>query len=141
MVAPRIEGVAGEVEVILVALRREVGRRRGDLHEIRAAPGPAERDGGLVEQEVDVERRVRLPVAALLRLLDEPDDRRVALGERCLVGEVGSGGGGQAEGGQRTRGEGESHAQILSAFGAPCTLAACGAGCRPGCSPSHSRSG
>ncbi len=141
VVAPRVERIAREVEVVFEAVRRQVGRRRCDLHEVPAAPWPTERHSGLVEQDIDVERRVRLPVAALLRLLDEPDDRRVALGERRLVGEVGGGGGGQAEGRHRADGEHKAHAQILSAFGAPCTLAACGAGCRPGCSPSHSRSG
>ena len=51
--------------------------------------GPRRGDRPLVEEDVDVDRLVRLPVAALLLLLDEPHDRRVPLGELALVGEGG----------------------------------------------------
>jgi len=63
------------------------------------------RHGRIVKQKIDVERRVGLPVAALLCLLDEPHHRCVALGERCLVCEVGDGGGGQCQRGYGGRGE------------------------------------
>ena len=95
VVAPRIERVPGEVEVVLPEAV-DVVRRRADPDEVAAVPGPAQGHGRLVEEEVDVERLVRLAVAALLGLLDEPDDRRVLLGERLLVGEVGRRGGQQA---------------------------------------------
>jgi hypothetical protein len=69
----------------------EVLRRRPDLHEVGRVPGAAQCDGRLAEDAVDVHRLVRLPGAALLGLLDEPDDGGVALGERLLVAEVGGG--------------------------------------------------
>ena len=84
VVAPGIERIAGEVEVVLVAGRREIARRRRDLHEV-AAPRSAERDGRLVEERVDVDRDVRLPGTALVGLRNEPHVRCVALRERLLV--------------------------------------------------------
>ncbi len=90
VVATRIERVAGEVEVVLEPVD-EVVRRRRDLHEVGATPGPAERDRLLVEKEIDVGRDVRLAVAALVHLLDDSYDGCVALGERALVPEVGDG--------------------------------------------------
>ena len=68
----------------------EVVRARPDLDEVGDVPGAAQRDGLLAEEEVDVGRDERLAVAADVLLLDEPDDRRVLLGERPLVGEIGA---------------------------------------------------
>ncbi len=89
--AARVERVSGEVEVVLVQAVREVVGRRRDLDEVAAAPGPAQRDRGLVEEEVDVQRLVRLTGPAFLELLDEADHRCVALGEGDFVLEVGCG--------------------------------------------------
>ncbi len=86
VVAARVERVAREVEVVLVE-PVEVGRCRRDLDEIDRIPRAAEGDRPLVEEDVDVDGLVRLPVAALLLLLDESYDRRIALGELALVGE------------------------------------------------------
>ena len=88
VVAARIERVAREVEVVPVEAV-EVGGEGRDLDEVDRVPRASESDRPLVEEDVDVDRLVRLPVAALLLLLDEPHDRRVALGELALVGEVG----------------------------------------------------
>ena len=96
VVAAGIEWVAREVEVVLVAVD-EVVRRGRDLHEVGGVPGATQRDRLLVQQEVDVGRDERLPVTALLRLLDDPHDRRVTLGERALVAEVGVSGRGSHE--------------------------------------------
>jgi hypothetical protein len=90
VVAARVEGVSGEIEVVLVEAAREVVGRRPDLDEVAASPRPAQRDGRLVEEQVDVQRLVRLAGPALLGLLDEADDRRVVLGELDLVLEVGA---------------------------------------------------
>jgi hypothetical protein len=49
----------------------------------------AESNGLLVEEEIDVDRLIRLAVSAVLGLRDEPHNRGVALGERRLVREVG----------------------------------------------------
>src|SRR5262249_61393349 len=51
-------------------------------------PGAARGGRRLAEERVDVDRHVRLPRTALPLVLDEPDDRRVALGERLLAREV-----------------------------------------------------
>ena len=88
VVAAGIERIAREVEVVLEALHQIVRGRR-DLHEVGDVPRAAQRDGLLVEQKVDVGRDERLAVAADVLLLDEPDDRRVPLGERLFVREVG----------------------------------------------------
>ena len=90
--AARVERVSGEVEVVLVEPAGEVLGGRPDLDEVAAAPGPAQRDCRLVEEEIDVQRLVRLSGPAFLELLDEADDRRVALGEGDLVLEVGRSG-------------------------------------------------
>ena len=87
--ATGVEGVTGEVEVVLVESLREVGSGRGDLDEIGATPWPAQRNGRIPEQRVDVHRLVRLPRAALVVLGDEPDHGRVALRERGLIGQAG----------------------------------------------------
>jgi len=57
VVTSGIEGVPGEVEVVLEEPAREVGRGRAHLDQIgRAAPGAAESDRRLVEEDVDVDR-------------------------------------------------------------------------------------
>ena len=84
VVAARVEGVAREVEVVLVP-PDEVLRARTDLDEVRRRPGPAKRNRRLVEEQVDVERDVRLSGAALLGLLHEADDGAVLLGQGHLV--------------------------------------------------------
>ena len=83
--AARGERVPGEVEVVVVEPAGEIAGGRPDLDQIRPVPGATERNGRLAEERVDVERLVGLAGAALLLLLDEPDLRRVALGERLLV--------------------------------------------------------
>ncbi len=85
VVAARVERVAREVEVILVEPGPEVAGARPDLHEVGARPRPAQRDRRLVEEQIDVDRDVRLPGAAALGLIDEPDDGGVARRERRLV--------------------------------------------------------
>jgi hypothetical protein len=87
VVAAGVERVAGEVEVVLVAVD-EVGRGRADLHQVALVPGTAKGDGRLAEQQVDVGRLVRLPGSALLGLVDEPHRGGVLLGQRRLAGEV-----------------------------------------------------
>ena len=84
VVAARAERAAREVEVVLEAVD-QVLRARADLHQVGRVPGPAQRDGRLAEQQVDVERDVRLSGAALHGLLDEAHDRAVLLRERVLV--------------------------------------------------------
>ncbi len=88
VVAAGVERVAGKVEVVLVAAR-EVAPNRGDLHEVGGPPWPAEGHALLAQDGVDVGRLVRLARPALLLLLDEAYDGRVALGQCLLVGEVG----------------------------------------------------
>ena len=88
VITARVERVAGEVQVILVQLR-EIGCSRPDLHEVRGIPWATQCNRSLLEEEVDVERDVRLTRSALLGLLDEPDYRCVPLGELRLVAEVG----------------------------------------------------
>jgi len=70
VVAARVEGVPGEVEVVLVETVGEVLGTRPDLDEVAASPGPAQRDRRLVEEQVDVQRLVRLTGPAFLELLD-----------------------------------------------------------------------
>ena len=78
-----------------------------DLHEIGGAPRAAQGDGRLlVEQQLDVERVVRLARPALLLLLDEPDDRRIAFGKLAFVREVGRSGGRRDEREARRRAAG-----------------------------------
>jgi hypothetical protein len=89
VVAAWIERVAGEVQMVLVETFGEVLRGRRDPDQVRRPPRSAERDRGLGEEHVDVERHVRLAVAARLLLLDEPDDGRIALGERSFLALVG----------------------------------------------------
>jgi hypothetical protein len=79
--------------VVLVETAGEILRGRRDLDEVGRAPGAPEGDRWLVEQRIDVHRLVRLAGPALLLLPDEPDDRRVALGEGPLVGAAGRRGG------------------------------------------------
>ena len=86
--AAGVERVAREVEVVVEAVDEVLGRR-ADLHQVGRVPRAAQRNGRLVEQHVHVGRLPGLARAALLLLLDEPDDRREPLGQRALVGEVG----------------------------------------------------
>ena len=86
--AAGVERVAGEVEVVLVETGQIV-RRRADLDQVECVPRPPQRDRRLVEERVDVDRLVRLARAALLELLDEPDDGCVPLRECDLVVERG----------------------------------------------------
>ncbi len=85
VVAAGVERVPREVEVVSVEAG-DVLCRRGDLDEV-VAPWSAQGDSRLTEEQVDVHRLVRLAAPALLLLLDEPNDRRVALSKRRLVGE------------------------------------------------------
>ena len=76
----------------------EIVVRRPDLHQIAAVPRTAQRDRRLLEEHADVDRLVRLARAAFVRLLDEPRNRRKALGERRLIGQVGRRGRAPAQG-------------------------------------------
>jgi hypothetical protein len=89
--------------VVLEAADEVVGDG-SDLHEVGRAPRPAQRDGVLAEDPVDVGRDERLAMAALLRLLDHADDRREALCESALVRKIGRGRRGEHE--RRERSEG-----------------------------------
>ena len=115
VVAAGVERVAGEVEVVLEAIRTVLGPR-ADRPEVGATPGAAQRNRRLVlEQEVDVERVVRLArSAALLLLFDQPYDRGEPLGQRRLVGEVGARDRGHDERSREQRGE-RNPAQTASA--------------------------
>src|SRR3989304_7823253 len=73
--ASRVERTPGEVEVVLVEAR-EVLRNGGDLDEVDRIPRSPECDRLLTEQPLDVNGLVRLPVAALPCLLDQPYDGR-----------------------------------------------------------------
>ena len=84
VVAAGAQRVARKVEVVLVEALAEVLAGRRDLDEIVALPGPAERDGLLVEERVDVARPEGLARAAFLPLLDEANDGGVPLGEVLL---------------------------------------------------------
>ena len=92
--------------MVVVEPAREIVRGRPDLDQVGPVPRPAECNGRLAEERVDVERLVRLARAALLLLLDEPDLRRVPLGERLLVAHVSSSRGADAQrGGDHQRQE------------------------------------
>src|SRR5215218_4679038 len=138
VVAPWVQGVAGEVEVVLVEAG-DVLRSRGDPHEVGPVPRPAQGNRGLAEEEVDADRPVGLSRAARLGLLDDPHDGRVALGERLLAGVGGARDGdedehGRAECGDCCRPGGRREGGTLTARGsrrrgrvprsAPGTLAA-----------------
>ena len=116
VVAAWIERVAREVEVVPVEAV-EVGGDGRDLDEVDRVPRATEGDRPLVEEDVDVDRLVRLAVAALLLLLHESHDWRVALGELALVGEVGRGARRRDERGRRDEYEeqGSSHASGFDA--------------------------
>ena len=98
--AAGVERVAGEVEVVLVEAGQIV-RRRADLDQVECVPRPPQRDRRLVEERVDVDRLVRLARAALLELLDEPDDGCVPLRECDLVVERGRRGRREGDEGRR----------------------------------------
>ena len=94
---PELVGAAGiqrfarEVEVVVELALPDLLARRADSNEIRRIPGPAEGHLVVAEDELDVDRRVRLALCALLRLLDEPDDRGVRFRQLDL-GRVGGSG-------------------------------------------------
>ena len=111
VVAAGIERVAREVEVVLVAVARDLSPRP-DLDEVGAIPGAAKRDRRLVEQHVDVGRDVRLARAALLRLVDEADDRRVTCREILLRPGKRCAGEGQRAG-EADRSNGRTMAQVI----------------------------
>ncbi len=96
VVATRIERIPGEVEVVLEEVGQVV-RRWADLDEVDRVPRPAQRDRRVSEEQVEVDRPVGLAVAALLLLLDDPDDGGVLRGQVGLVGEVGGGSGADDE--------------------------------------------
>jgi hypothetical protein len=83
VVAPRIERVPREVEVVVVEALREILGGRADLDEV-GAPGPAQRNRWLLEEHVDVDRLIR-PAGRAVRARDEPYDRRIAFGECALL--------------------------------------------------------
>ncbi len=82
--AAGVEGVAGEVEVIVVEPLANLSCGWADRDQIRAVPRTAQRDRVGPEEDIDVDRTVRLAGPALLRLGDEPDDGRVPVGELSL---------------------------------------------------------
>ena len=75
--------------MVLVEVAGNVLRCGRDLDQVSGAPGTTESDGLLAEEQVDVDRLVRLAVPAVLSLRDKPHNRGVALGERGFVREVG----------------------------------------------------
>ena len=116
VVAARAERAARVVEVVLEAVD-QVLRARADLHQVGRVPGPAQRHGRLAEQQVDVERDVRLSGAAFHGLLDEAHDRAVLLRERVLVARRRAGRDGDRErGGAHQR---EQHEQSQRASRSP----------------------
>ena len=58
-----------------------------DLDEVGPAPRPTQRDGRIREQQTDVHGQIRRARPAL-PIGREPEHRREALGERCLIGEA-----------------------------------------------------
>ena len=74
VVAAWLECAAREVEVVLEEPLREVFRARPDLDQVAGAPGPAQRHRGLAEEQVYVDRQVRLARGAI-SVSDEPHDR------------------------------------------------------------------
>jgi hypothetical protein len=73
--------------VVLVAVD-EIRCPRGDLHEVGCVPGAAKGDRVLSEEEIDVDRLVRLAGAAFLFLFNQAHDRREAVRKRLLVGQI-----------------------------------------------------
>ena len=91
VVAPRVEGVPGEVEVVLVESGRHPPLRGPTLIRSPGLHGPRSATVCSPKSSVDVDRLVRLAVPAVLSLRDKPHHRGIALGERGLVREVGRG--------------------------------------------------
>ena len=88
--AARVERVPGEVQVILVKAGQVVGLRPA-LTRSTAFHGPRSATVGSSKSRSTSVGQFRLAMPTLLQLLDDPDDRRMALRERRLVGEVGGG--------------------------------------------------
>ena len=106
VVAAGVERVAREVEVVAEEPGREVLRGRADLQHGGLVPRAVQRDLGVPEDEVGVDRLERLAVLARLRLGDEADDGRVAL-RQLLLGALR--GGRAREGGRHEKGEHGRH--------------------------------
>ena len=104
VVAPRLEREPGKSR--WYSKRSTRSPAAGPILTRSTIPWPAQRNGRLVEEQIDVNRPVLLAVPALLRLRNDTDNRRVALGERRLVGQVGARDWGKAE-----RGHGEQPEQ------------------------------
>ena len=85
VVAPRLERVAREVQVVAGEPLAEVLGRRPDLDQLVSLPRPAQRHAAVAEDGLDVAGSVRLPGPALDVLVHQPDHRREALGQ-CLLG-------------------------------------------------------
>ena len=90
VVATRMEGVAGEVQVIAVQAVAEVLGLRRDLDEI-VPPWPSQRHRRLAEEQVDVDRDVAQTGAAALVPPNEAHDGCVARGEGAVLREVRAG--------------------------------------------------
>jgi hypothetical protein len=114
VVAAGVKRVAREVEVVAEEPGREIPRSRADLHHGALAPRAVQGDLGVPEHEVGVDRLERLAVLARLRLGDEADDRRVAVGQLLLRALRGSRGreGGRRENGEHGRNQASDHGFI-----------------------------
>ena len=86
--AAGIEGIAWEVEVVVVEAAGEILPGRRDLDEVATTPRPAQRDRGVSEQRVDVHRQIGLARPAVV-IRRDAEDGRVALRQSGLVGEAG----------------------------------------------------
>ncbi len=76
--------IPGEVEVVAVEPATQLGPRRTDRDQVGVAPRPAQRDRVVAEDDVDVDRPVRLARSAHLLLLHELEHRREAFRQRAL---------------------------------------------------------
>ena len=81
------ERVPGEVEVIAPEPGAEIRSGGCDLRDVRVIPRAAQCNIGVPEHEIHVGRHERFAVAAGFRLLDEADDRCVAVRQR--LGSIG----------------------------------------------------
>jgi hypothetical protein len=74
--------------MVFVEAFGEVLRSRTDLDQV-VTPRPSQRHRRLAEQQLDVDRQVRLSGAAGAGIRNEPHDRRIALRQRPLLRDVG----------------------------------------------------